>query len=173
MPLLATDRMFQAVVNVILNQRLFCLLYGSFHCMQLLSDTKARLAFFQHGNDARQVAICPFEALDQRGVACMNVWLCHGGWLQKLYEKSVIRIPPGGMLEFANYVPPSQWTTSFLAATTIAACLSQHRAFAPPQVASSARAVLADSEHAAVQLGAFPVPRHGTTGGRNFWLRTC
>jgi hypothetical protein len=51
------DRVFQAVVNMVLDKHTLGLANGFFHGMQLLSDVDAGPAVFDHGNDAAQVAL--------------------------------------------------------------------------------------------------------------------
>ncbi|KRP68119.1 hypothetical protein TU80_28165 [Pseudomonas veronii] len=42
----------KAVINVILDERSFCLTYGFLNCMQLLSNVHALTTLFDHGDDA-------------------------------------------------------------------------------------------------------------------------
>jgi hypothetical protein len=64
---------FQAMVDVILDQRPFGLAHGFFHRVQLLRDVHALTAFFDHGDNAAQVAVSAFEALDDRRVALVDM----------------------------------------------------------------------------------------------------
>jgi hypothetical protein len=64
---------FQAMVDVILDQRAFGLANCFFHRVQLLRDVHALTAFFDHGDDAAQVAVGAFEALDDRRVAVVDM----------------------------------------------------------------------------------------------------
>jgi hypothetical protein len=64
---------FQAMVDVILDQRAFGLAHGFFHRVQLLRDVHALTALFDHGDDAAQVAVCAFETLDDRRVAMVDM----------------------------------------------------------------------------------------------------
>lgn len=75
MPVLvvATHRMLQTVVNVVLNQRFFGLLDSFFDCLQLLGDINARTTVLQHGDHAGQVSIGALESVDQSRVAGVNV----------------------------------------------------------------------------------------------------
>jgi hypothetical protein len=64
---------FQAVVDVILDQRALGLAHGFFYGVQLLRDVHALTALFDHGDDAAQVAVCAFETLDDRRVAVVDM----------------------------------------------------------------------------------------------------
>lgn len=75
MPVLvvATHRMLQAVVNVVLNQRFLGLLDSFFDCLQLLGDIYARTTVLQHGDHAAQVTVRSPESVDQRRMTGVNV----------------------------------------------------------------------------------------------------
>lgn len=73
-----THCMLKAVVDMVLNQRLFGLLDGFFDGMQLLGHSQALLTFLQHRNHADKVPICTFKTLDQCRMACVDMWFSHG-----------------------------------------------------------------------------------------------
>ena len=54
-----SHEMFEAVVQMVLDQRLLGLLYGLLHRLQLLSDIQAGTALHQHRYRAVQVPIRP------------------------------------------------------------------------------------------------------------------
>lgn len=58
------DRMFQAVVNMILDKHTLGLADGFFHSMQLLSDIDAGPMVFDHGDDAAQMALRTLQPFD-------------------------------------------------------------------------------------------------------------
>jgi hypothetical protein len=65
-PVQCRDGVFQAVIDVILDQRALGLAYGFFHRMQLLGNVHALAPFFDHDDDTAQMTICSLEALDDR-----------------------------------------------------------------------------------------------------------
>jgi hypothetical protein len=67
------DGVFQAVIDVVLNKGALGLAHCLFHCMQLLRDVHALTAFFDHGDDAAQVTISPFQALDNSFMTLVEV----------------------------------------------------------------------------------------------------
>ena len=56
--------MFQAVVDMVLDKHTLGLADGFFHGMQLLGDVDAGPAFFDHGDDAAQVALRSLQPFD-------------------------------------------------------------------------------------------------------------
>lgn len=58
------DRVFQAMVYVVLDQRALGLADGFLHGMQLLSDIDAGSTVFDHGNDAAQVTLRTLQPFD-------------------------------------------------------------------------------------------------------------
>lgn len=93
MGLLVNEGVLEAMVDVVLDQRFLGLLDGFFHRLQLLGNLQTLLPFFDHGNDTAQVPVGTLEALDQLGMAGVDVGfggVVHGG--QCLFIVS----PPGG-----------------------------------------------------------------------------
>jgi hypothetical protein len=64
---------FEAMVDMVLDQRALGLANRFFHGMQLLRDVHALTALFDHGDDAAQVAVGAFKALDDRFVALVDM----------------------------------------------------------------------------------------------------
>ena len=63
---------FQAVVDVVVDQRFLGLRHGLFDRLQLLRHIKARPASLQHLDDGFQVTIRSFEAVGDVGVRCVR-----------------------------------------------------------------------------------------------------
>jgi hypothetical protein len=66
----------EAVVNMIVNQRLLGLADGLFDGIELLRQVETWPTLFDHGNDAPKVAFSAFEALDDLRMRLMDVF--HG-----------------------------------------------------------------------------------------------
>src|SRR5215831_1010906 len=60
------------MVDMIVDQRLFCLANGFLDCMELLGQIEARPTVLDHGDDATQVALGSPQALDDVRMALMN-----------------------------------------------------------------------------------------------------
>jgi hypothetical protein len=58
------DRMFQAVVDMVLDKHTLGLANGFFHGMQLLGDVDAGPAVFDHSDDAAQVTLGTLQPFD-------------------------------------------------------------------------------------------------------------
>jgi hypothetical protein len=67
------DSVLQAVIDVILDERALGLAYGFFDSVELLGNVYALSTFFDHGDDAAQVSVRTFEALDDRLVALVGM----------------------------------------------------------------------------------------------------
>lgn len=66
-----TNGMFQTVVDVVMHQGLFSTADRFLHGLQLLRDIQAAAPIFQHGEDAFEVAMSPFEPFNDIGVGGM------------------------------------------------------------------------------------------------------
>src|SRR5262249_24123737 len=62
----------ETVIEVIVNQRLFCLVHGLLDRMELLGQIEARPTLLDHRDDATQVALGSPQALDDVPMALMN-----------------------------------------------------------------------------------------------------
>jgi hypothetical protein len=60
----SADRVLQAVVDVILNQRAFGLTHRFLNRMQLLGNVNARASIFDHANNAAQMAFGTLQPFD-------------------------------------------------------------------------------------------------------------
>ena len=69
----------ETVIEVIVNQRLFCLVHRLLDCMELLGQIEARPTVLDHGDDATQVALGSPQALDDLRMALMNEGVSQGG----------------------------------------------------------------------------------------------
>lgn len=58
------DRMFQAVIDMVLDQRAFGLTDRFFHGMQLLRDVDAGTTVFDHADDAAQMTLRTLQPFD-------------------------------------------------------------------------------------------------------------
>lgn len=86
-------RIFQAVVNVVLDEDFLGLGYGLFDCVQLLRKVQAGTMVFHHLQDAPQVAFGALQALSDCVMVVVRVWCRHaaivsprGGWCRKNLE---------------------------------------------------------------------------------------
>ncbi len=73
----AVCRCVEAVIDVIVNQRFFCLPDGLLNGVQLLSQVEARPSLLDHGNDAPQVALRASQTLYDLRVALVKETLFH------------------------------------------------------------------------------------------------
>lgn len=71
------DRVFEAVIDMGVNQEFFCSTHGFFDGMELLRDFKARAVGFDHLDDAAGVPFRPFQAVDNLWVGRMRVCVVH------------------------------------------------------------------------------------------------
>jgi hypothetical protein len=62
------DRLFKAVIDVIVDKRCFRVADCAFDCLELLRNVDARTAFLDHCNDAFQVSLRTTKAFD-------DVWM--------------------------------------------------------------------------------------------------
>jgi hypothetical protein len=67
------DRIFQAMIEMIVDQRLLGLSDRLFHGMQLLGDIEAGLAALYHDDDRAQMAVGALQALDDLGMRFVDV----------------------------------------------------------------------------------------------------
>lgn len=67
------NRVFQAMVNMILDQRALGLADSLFNCMQLLGNVHAFTPVLNHGDDAAQVTVSTLQALDDRLMALVSM----------------------------------------------------------------------------------------------------
>ena len=75
----AVCRCVEAVIDVIVNQRLFCLPDGLLDGVELLSQVEARSPLLDHGNDAPQMPLRPSQPLRDLRVALVNDSILHSG----------------------------------------------------------------------------------------------
>jgi len=73
------DKVFETMVQMILNQSLLGMLDRFLHRLQLLCDIQAGAPMRQHVNGAAQVPAGSAKALDDGWMGGMCVCLCHGG----------------------------------------------------------------------------------------------
>ncbi len=73
----AVCRCVEAVIDVIVNQRLFGLPDGFLNGVELLSQIEARSALLDHGNDAPQMALRASQPLHDLRVALVNESILH------------------------------------------------------------------------------------------------
>src|SRR6202048_1516249 len=66
------ERPFEAMAHVVVNQCLFGAFNCALHGLQLLSDLRARPAFFEHFNDCFEVTVGAFQTSGNR-----RMWLVH------------------------------------------------------------------------------------------------
>ena len=66
-------RLIEAVVDVIVHQRLLGAGDGTLDGLQLLRDLEASTLFLEHADDAAQVALRPFQALDDFRMRSVSV----------------------------------------------------------------------------------------------------
>ena len=69
--------MLEAMIDVIVNERLLCRVHRFFNGMQLLSDVQAGAVRSHHLHDVAQVAFCSLESFHNLGVRLMNVRFFH------------------------------------------------------------------------------------------------
>jgi hypothetical protein len=86
---------FQAMVDVVMHQRLLGIGHGLFDRLQLLGDFKATTAVLEHLDDALEVTIGPFEAFDNFWVRSMG---SHGPYaipLEGIWQEPVLEPAKG------------------------------------------------------------------------------
>ncbi|RML72344.1 hypothetical protein ALQ91_102155 [Pseudomonas syringae pv. syringae] len=89
------------MIDMILNQRSLGLAHRFLDRVQLLGDIHTLAPFFDHGDDAAQMAVGPFQALDNSYVGLVRmavgvVVFTHGS-SSSLGDSDRHSIPPGGI----------------------------------------------------------------------------
>lgn len=66
-------RIFQAVINMVLDQCALCLADSLFDCMQLLGNVYTLTPVLNHGDDTAQMTVSTLQAFDDRLMALVSM----------------------------------------------------------------------------------------------------
>ena len=87
------------MIDMVVDQRSLGFADGFFDGVKLLGEIEARAAFFEHPDDAAEMAFRTLQPFDDIRVGVMNVIVCHG---RKPF-------PPGGCGN--QWSKPATWVT--------------------------------------------------------------